>query len=103
MTKAKIKKALMEQLAHRGADLDHFKELVCDYCDFWEIAQALKKDIKDRGVVYSDVSSVGVPMQKNNPSVKELVNVNKQMLVVLEKLKLSVEEITAEDGEDDEL
>ena len=40
-------------------------------------------------------------MQKNNPSTKELVMVNKQMLSLLKELGLSTDKVC--DTEDDEL
>ena len=100
-TKSQIHKSLKMQLAAKGADIDHYADLLNDYMTLWETKNALAKDIKERGVVYKDVSSVGVQMYKNNPSVKELVMVNRQMLSLLKELKLSTDEVGG--AEDDEL
>jgi len=96
-----IKDSLLLQLATKGARLDHYDDLIDDYMTLWDTKNALAADIKTRGVMFKDVSSVGVPMMKNNPSVKELVMVNRQMLSVLKELKLSTDEPGG--GEEDDL
>jgi len=96
-----IKISLEKQLALMDANKDHFSDLISDYMGMWDVKNALFSDIKLRGVTYKDVSSVGIEMQKNNPSVKELVTVNKQMLSVLKELGLST--ANARSGEVDVL
>lgn len=96
-----IKISLLEQLAMMAANREHFSDLITDYMGLWDVKNALFEDIKTRGVTYKDLSSVGIPMQKNNPSVKELVTVNKQMLSVLKELGLST--ANARSGEVDVL
>lgn len=97
-----IQKSLLEQLAMKGASLEHYEDLISDYMDMWDTKNALTKDIKSRGVVFQDVSAAGHMMMKNNPSVKELVMVNRQMLSILKELKLSTDD-AAVGGEDDDL
>ena len=77
------------QLKNKSADIDHFSDLINDYMCLWDAKNALNTDIKKRGVMYEDLSSVGVMMQKNNPSVKELVMVNRQMLAILKDLDIN--------------
>lgn len=96
-----IKNSLEKQLAMMSATQDHYADLINDYMGMWDVKNALFADIKLRGVTYKDVSSVGIEMQKNNPSVKELVMVNKQMLSVLKELGLST--ASARSGEEDVL
>ena len=96
-----IKNSLGKQLAMMSASKDHYVDLINDYMGMWDVKNALFADIKLRGVTYKDVSSVGIEMQKNNPSVKELVTVNKQMLSVLKELGLST--ANARSGEEDVL
>ena len=67
----------------------------------YDIKKKLQQDIKKRGVSYKTVSASGYPIEKQNQSVKDLVAVNKQMLVILEKLKLTTD--TTELGDDDDL
>ena len=96
-----VRESLVRQLQSRGADVECFVDLVDDYMAFWVIEKKLVADIEARGVTYIDVSSVGVEMQKTNPSIKESVSVHRQMLTILEKLKLSTQDGAG--GEDDEL
>lgn len=97
----KIYASLMEQLAFKDASVDCFEDLIQDYMSLWDTKNALIADIRKRGVMYKDVSSVGVEMMKNNPSVKELVMVNKQMLMLLKELDLSTENAAGGDPDDD--
>ena len=97
----KIENSLLEQLAMLGAMKEHYIDLIRDYMGLWEVKTALLDDIKTRGVTYRDISSTGIVTQKNNPSVKDLVMVNKQMLSILKELGLSTSNVG--DGEGDEL
>lgn len=89
MTEKKIKESLLKQLEAQGASVDHFIDLINDYLSLWTVKNDLNKDIKKRGVMFIDNSSVGIKMQKNNPSVKELVMVNRQMLAILKDLDIN--------------
>lgn len=100
-SKTRVKNSLIEQLTQMGANIPFFEDLVEDYMCLWDVKNGLQEDIKERGVTYIDVSSVGVEMMKNNPSTKELTMVNRQMLSILEKLGLSTDKCKVED--DDEL
>jgi hypothetical protein len=94
-----IKESLEEQLAMKGVPLDHYVDLIEDYMTLWDTKKALADDIKKRGVVYQDVSAAGNLMWKNNPSIKELVMVNRQMLSILKELKLSTDDVGGGDGD----
>ncbi len=100
-SRKKIADSLIEQLELLGAVKEHYADMIKDYMGLWDVKTALIKDIKTRGVTYMDVSSVGVKMQKNNPSVKELVMVNRQMLCILKELGLTTANIVG--GDEDEL
>lgn len=99
-TKTQVKKSLLEQLTQMGANIPFFEDLVEDYMCLWDVKNELQKDIKERGVTYKDVSSVGVEMMKNNPSTKELAMVNRQMLSILEKMGLSTDKCKIEEDEE---
>lgn len=101
--KADVRESLIQQLKAKGADISVFTDQVDDYIKLWEIKEMLAKDIKSRGVVYEDVSAVGVKMKKNNPSVKEIVGVNRQMLAILDKLSITPALTKPTDDESDEL
>jgi len=55
-----IEESLLEQLEMKGADMDHFVDLVRDYMSLWDVKNDLLEDIKKRGVMYKDFSSVGI-------------------------------------------
>lgn len=100
MSRASVKKSMLEQLALKGLDTDFHKDFVNDYMSLWDTKDGLQKDIKSRGVVYKDFSSVGVEMFKNNPSVKDFIATNKQMMQILKDLGLNVAAPPANDGSD---
>ena len=97
----KIENSLLEQLALLGAMKEHYIDLIRDYISLWETKTELMKDIDDEGVSYKEYSSSGNLVKKNNPSVKDFVMVNKQMLSLLKELGLNTS--NAGDGEDEEL
>lgn len=103
-SKKKIREDLERQLFEKSG-LDnrpaHFQSMIEDYLTLWDLKEELKKDIKKRGVVYEDNSSLGVPMWKNNPSTKELLMVNKQMLQILKDMEFKITNVG--DGGEDEL
>jgi phage terminase small subunit len=101
MSRASIRRSLLAQLEAMGADQDHFVDLVKDYLSLYDVKNRLIKDIKERGVMYTDLSSVGVEMQKNNPSVRELVNVNRQMLALLRELGISTDTVPPREDDDE--
>lgn len=98
-SKKKVKESLLDQLRKKGDDPEYMQDMIDDYLNLWEIKKHLIADIKTRGVMYNDYSSTGVLMQKNNPSTKELVMVNRQMLAILRELGLHIAEPTDEDDE----
>ncbi|MGN0484892.1 MAG: P27 family phage terminase small subunit [Lachnospiraceae bacterium] len=100
--KKKIKESLELQLAKKGAKIECFEDLICDYMNLYDIKKALQKDIKDRGIAYETTSASGYPITKQNQSVKDLVAIGKQMLLILDKLGLTTSEVIQE-GDEDEL
>lgn len=86
-----IRDSLVEQLMTKGADIDVFVDMVDKYMELWAIDQLLAEDIENRGVMFRDVSAAGHEMMKNNPSVKEKVMVNRQMLQILQQLNITTE------------
>ena len=96
-----IENSLLEQLAMLGAMKEHYIDLIRDYMGLWETKTELRKDIEEEGVSYKEYSSTGNLVKKNNPSVKDFVMVNKQMLSLLKELGISTANVG--DGEGDEL
>lgn len=100
----KIKKSLILQLDEKGAKVAHFESLIDDYIFLFETKKKLQEDIEERGVAFETTSASGHLITKQNQSVKDLVAVNKQMLMILDKLKLTVDEPTGVNtGENDDL
>lgn len=98
-----ILKSLQEQLAKKQADISVFSDLIDDYMGLYDIKKKLRTDIKKRGVSYETTSASGKStIVKQNQSVKDLVAVNKQMLMILDKMGLTTDK-TIKDDEDDKL
>lgn len=85
--KSDILESLISQLEKKQADISCFLDLIDDYMALYDIKKKLKTDIKKRGVSYEAQSASGkATIIKQNQSVKDLVAVNKQMLMILDKL-----------------
>ena len=100
---AAVEKSLLDQLWKQGADIEAFRDLVCDYIKLWQIKDKLQRDIALRGVAYLEAPANrpdADPIWKQNPSVKDLVMINKQMLSVLAQLYLNPKTVSTEDGDD---
>jgi hypothetical protein len=93
-TSESIKKSLLQQLKNHNADIEVFKNQIDDYMALWELKELYKEDIKKYGLRLDD--------GKENPSCKNLTNVNKQMLMLLKMLNISTDNILFE-VDDDEL
>lgn len=101
--KGDILKSLQEQLRKKQADISVFNDLLDDYMALYDIKKKLKTDIRKRGVSYETTSASGrATIVKQNQSVKDLVAVNKQMLMILDKMQLTTGQ-TIKDDEDDKL
>ena len=95
--------SLKSQLKRKNADISVFCDLIDDYMSLYGIKKKLVADILKRGVSYETESASGkTKIIKQNQSVKDLVAVNKQMLMILDKLGLTTEK-TIKENEDDEL
>lgn len=101
--KGDILKSLQEQLRKKQADISVFNDLLDDYMALYDIKKKLKLDIRKRGVSYETTSASGkATIVKQNQSVKDLVAVNKQMLMILDKMQLTTGQ-TIKDDDDDKL
>lgn len=90
-----IKEYLLNALDEKGALKPVFVDLVNRYMQMWKTSLELERDIDKNGV-----SVMGQTGPKKNDSVALLVNVNKQMLIILDKLGLNANTIKPEDGAD---
>lgn len=102
-SKPKIKESLIKQLEAKNANVAHFQDLIYDYLQLYDTKKMLQKDIKTRGVSYETLSASGVPILKQNQSIKDLVAVEKQMLSILKEMGLTTDAPTGEDVMNDDL
>ena len=89
LSRAAIKKDLLEQLERNGTVGKYYTDLVADYMELWDTKNSLQKDIRMRGVVVDYTSANGVKNKKKNESVGELVKVNDRMVKLLEALGIT--------------
>lgn len=100
MAESKMKKALMDQLRAKNADVEPFEKLVDDYLWFYNQLKAMKKDIKERGRTYYCMSSQGKEYEKDNPSVQNALRYSQQMIKILDKLGLDPNTVSKEEEDD---
>jgi|SRR3712207_1291000 len=91
----KIHKAMIEQMKENGTYKEPYIDISERYIAMWEVSMMLEDDIQKRGV---QIPTERGP--KKNDSVAMLTNMNKQMLICLEKLGLSVSTVKSELGGD---
>lgn len=96
----RVKNSLLKQLKDRGADVAHFKDLVEDYVALQEIKNDLKQNIEEVGTVYFTHNTQGDTIQKTNPSIRELVGINRQMLNILKQLDLTTDSVGGFDSDE---
>lgn len=95
----RIRKSLEEQLRAKGADIELFKDQISDYMSLWDLKEQLKEDIQENGLRLMYRAANGNKVEKDNPSVKQLPGVNKQMLVLLRQLDISTDKVVRADGD----
>ncbi len=94
-----VKKSLMEQLKAKGADVDVFIDQINDYMSMWDLKESLKDDIQENGLRLYYTAANGGRAEKDNPSVKQLPIVNKQMLMLLKQMEISTDKAVKDGGE----
>ena len=76
-----------------------FNDQINDYMTMWDLKEQLKDDIKEHGLRMKYLTANGGYAEKDNPSVKQLPLINKQMLMLLKQLDISTDKVV-KDGED---
>lgn len=97
-----IQKSLKEQLTAKGADIDLFNDQIQDYMALWDLKEQLKDDIIENGLRLNYSTANGGKAEKDNPSVKQLPLINKQMLMLLKQLDISTDKVIRNGGETDD-
>lgn len=100
-SKGAIKASLIKQLSAKNALVPHFIALVDDYMEFYSLSEKLKKDISVRGLSIKQQTATGIEQQKENPSVRNLISVNRQMISILAQMELTTNKPTGEVIADD--
>lgn len=77
---------LVNQLIDKGLDTPVFRGLIRDYLVFYDAMESLKKDIQTRGATLQTATGV-----RKNESVTIAIQTSKQMLDILAKMKLDVQ------------
>jgi len=95
--KMQIKQDLLDQLERNGIYGQHYIDLVNDYMALWEVKNKLIKDIKEKGVQIKYQNGENQWGYKKNDSVRELTNVNNQMLRLLDALGLKASQLESEE------
>lgn len=73
-----------------------FLDQINDYMTMWDLKESLKDDIKENGLRMYYRASNGGSTEKDNPSVKQLPVVNKQMLMLLKQMDISTDKAVKE-------
>lgn len=97
-----IQKSLKEQLTAKGADIDLFNDQIQDYMALWDLKEQLKDDINENGLRLYYSTANGGEVEKDNPSVKQLPLINKQMLMLLKQLDISTDKVIKDGGDADD-
>ena len=104
-TAKEIKESLIEQLKVKGADVTLYRALIDDYMWFYKQERQMQTDINKRGRSYKAISSVGKEYEKDNPSVKNALLYNRQMVTILDALGLNTKTVVSKkvggDADDD--
>ena len=95
----RVKKSLVEQLKAKGADVYIFNDQINDYMSMWDLKEDLKNDILENGLRMMYQTANGGKAEKDNPSVKQLPAVNKQMLMLLKQMNISTDKAVKEGGD----
>lgn len=101
LTERKVRDSLIEQLENKGVTNAALLSMVDDYMRLWASAQELKSDLETRGAVTPYTTTSGEQTMKPNPSLKELRDTNKQMLLLARHLGIEPDKLIS--GEDDEM
>ena len=94
----RVKDSLIEQLKSKGADVDIFTDQINDYMAMWDLKESLKADIEKNGLRMMYKTANGGKAEKDNPSVKQLPAVNKQMLMLLKQMEISTDNAVRKGG-----
>lgn len=98
-----IREDLKTQLINQGKFGKQFDDLIEDYIFFVNLKEDLQNDIRTKGLRYKVKTGNGYTTEKPNESVKNLKDINAQMLKMLQDLELKAPDDVPKEGEGDDL
>lgn len=102
MTANDIKKSLISQLSAKKAATPFFLNLVDEYINLYRKLKKIQTAINKKGLEIEEIFNTnGDKRTKPNPLLKEERDTIKQMLAILDKLKLNVDTVVDENEEDE--
>lgn len=97
-----IRTDLKQQLEDMNKYGKVYDDLIEDYIQMVKTKDALKQDVKDKGLRYKVKTGNGFMQVKPNESIEKFIKVNNQMLKILETLGLKAPP-ESDQGDDDGL
>ena len=97
-----IRTDLKQQLEDLNKYGKVYDDLIEDYLQMVKTKDALKQDVKDKGLRYKVKTGNGFMQVKPNESIEKFIKVNNQMLKILETLGLKAPP-ESDQGDDDGL
>ncbi len=97
-----IRTDLKQQLEDLNKYGKVYDDLIEDYLQMIKTKDALKQDVKDKGLRYKVKTGNGFMQVKPNESIEKFIKVNNQMLKILETLGLKAPP-ESDQGDDDGL
>lgn len=85
-----IKKSLKEQLERRSGLTAYNSNLIDDYMEYYDLKEKMLRDIKNRGLVITQMTGNGFEKQIVNENVAEVQKITRLMLKILTDLELNV-------------
>ena len=97
-----IREDLINQLELKGMHHSYYRDMVDQYCDYFEMKNDLMEDVKKKGVRVEVTSGNGFTTSKDNGSIMLSIKVTQTMLKILNDLGLR-EPVMSDVSEDDYL
>ena len=97
-----IREDLRTQLLNQSKLGKHFEDMIEDYIFFVRLKEDLQQDIREKGLRYESMTGNGYPTEKPNESVKNLKDINAQMLKILQELDLKEPDEGPKAGDDED-
>lgn len=88
MTEQKLRKALVQQLKEKNIMTDYNLAEVEEYIRYWKANELLFKDIEERGVKVTYLTTKGTETTKTNESISDAQKNSATMLKIMQALGL---------------